>query len=205
MQITLLIKNYIEGIVDYIEFISNIDADSNEYLDELYQKKHKMGLINEAIYEKFPNFQKKFEWCINCGGGFFSKSSLYNLVYDLILIDFPNCKKYLKYEQNFNLSLSAIPDYLDGDEASKYIEDNIFSKIPLDLSRSKQIKFIKEQCKKDFFIEGNKIPHWVQSCEWPIRNNKPCKYLGNKRKGDLVEFLFEDIDTHNTFVVKQYY
>ena len=134
------------------------------------------------------------------------KSEIYNLIYSIVVAAEPKTVYYHKYSDDFSFFNSAVPDYVSGgEEACNYIEKEIISKLPSDISKSKRIKLCKEQIKKSFSIEGNKFPRWAQSAEWPIVNGKPAKYLGYHRKGDLVVYIFEDVDTKNMIEVKQIY
>lgn len=207
MNTKKIIEDYLSGAIQYDEFIAEVDKckDIINYLDEIYQERYREGIVDEAIYKHHPNFKAVYDWCLLCGGGFFTKSSLYDKVYELIHYKNNSLKYYTKYHDDFNLSLGCIPQYLDGDTSSVFIENEIMSKIPENLTKSQKIKFVKSECKRLFNIEGNKYPHWVQSCEWPIINNTPCKYLRSKRKGDMVEFIFEDPVTKNEIKVVQYY
>lgn len=200
-----IIYSFLSGKLQYKEFIENVNEKIFEYLDKIYQCKYKEGLIEHEDYNNFPNFRSIFDWCISCGGGFFSKASLYDEIYNIIIFIDSNIKKYSKYDEDYELALDCIPEYLDGEEASAYIDREIFSKIPLSFSKKEKKKFIKGECKKLFHIEGNKIPHWVQSCEWPIRNGYPCKYLNCKKNNDMVQFIFQDINTKKEIIIVQYF
>lgn len=156
-------------------------------------------------YKNFPNFKNIYEWCISCGGGFFTKVSLYDEIYSLMLFKNPNLKKYSKYDDDYYLSLDYIPEYLDGEEVSIYIEKEIFNKIPLNFTKAQKKKYIKEECKKLFHIEGNKFPRWAQSCEWPLRNGIPCKYIKQRKIGEMFQYYFLDVITNEEIIIEQYY
>ena len=79
------------------------------------------------------------------------------------------------------------------DEAGEYIEREIIDKLPIHLSESQRKKYVKD------------YPHWVQESEWPIKNGKPLRYIGSKRSGDLVQFIFDEIETKKQVIIEQYY
>lgn len=200
-----IIYNFISGKLQYKDFLKNVNGRVLEYLDKIYQNKYLKGLIEKEDYMNFPNFNSLYDWCISCGGGFFSKASLYDEVYNIIVFVDPNVEKYLKYDEDYELALDSVPEYLDGEEACAFIDMEIFSKLPLNLTKSEKKKFIKSECKRLFHIDGNKIPHWIQSCEWPIRNGSPCKYLKCKKEGDMAQFIFQDISTKEEIIIVQYF
>ena len=193
------------GKLQYKEFIVIINENIIKYLNEIYQNKYQKGLIEKEDYINFPNFKSLYDWCISCGGRFFTKATLYDEVYNLMVFINPSIERYLKYDEDHDLATECIPDYLDAEEASVYIDEEIFSKIPSDLSKSQKKKYIMNECKRLFHIENNKYPHWVQSSEWPVRNNKPLKYIKRIKKDDLVIIVFEDVDTKEQVFIEQFY
>ena len=66
-------------------------------------------------------------------------------------------------------------------------------------------KYVKDRCKTLFYLEKKHYPHWVQESEWPIKNGKPLRYIGSKRSGDLVQFIFDEVDTKEQVIIEQYY
>ena len=91
------------------------------------------------------------------------------------------------------------------DEAGEYIEREIIDKLPIHLSESQRKKYVKDRCKTLFYLEKKHYPHWVQESEWPIKNGKPLRYIGSKRSGDLVQFIFDEIETKKQVIIEQYY
>lgn len=81
----------------------------------------------------------------------------------------------------------------------------MFSKISDNLSKTKKIKFTKEECKKLFHIENRKIPSWAQFSEWPIRNGVPCKFIRQHKICEKVQYFFLDVNTNVEVIVEQYY
>ena len=200
-----IIYNFISGKLQYKDFLECVNERVFEYLDKIYQNKYQKGLIEKEDYMHFPNFKCLYDWCISCGGGFFSKASLYDEVYNIIVFVDSNVKKYLKYDEDYELALDSIPEYLDGEEACAFIDSEIFSKLPLNLSKIEKKKFIKNKCKELFHIEGNKYPRWIQSAEWPIRNGTPCKYIKQRKIGEKIQYIFQDINSDEEILIEQYY
>lgn len=51
-----------------------------------------------------------------------------------------------------------------------------------------------------------KYPRWAQDTDWPFSaTGKPLKYIGRKRDGDLVLYIFMDVDTQEIVTVEEYY
>lgn len=190
--------------ISYEEFINNLNDDVLNYLDEGYQKAYKNGKIHEMTYSRHINFKDYYHFIQNFSV-FDKKSELYNMVY--------LCMRSLGHEVNFNdkytklsiFAINAIPEYCDSEEASEFIEKEIINKLPMDISEEKRVKLCKQKCKELFHIENNKYPRWVQSSEWPVRNNKPLKYIKRIKKDDLVVFVFEDVDTKEQVLIEQFF
>ena len=90
-------------------------------------------------------------------------------------------------------------------EATLFIEKEIFSKLPLNISKTEKKKFIKNRFKELFHIEWNKYPRWIQSAEWPIRNDTPCKYIKQRKIGEKIQYIFQDINSGEKILIEQFY
>jgi len=115
-------------------------------------------------------------------------------------------EKILK-DKKIAFMFEAVPDYIDGPDVWEYVEKEIIAKLPEGLTFAQKIKACKEKIKDAFYLseKGAKRPSWAQEGEWPIINGKPCKYLSRRRDGDKVEYIFEDVDTHEQVIVEQFY
>mgnify|MGYP003550151525 FL=1 len=100
-----IIYNFISGNLQYKDFLENVNERVFEYLDNIYQNKYLKGLIEKEDYMNFPTFKSLYDWCISCGGGFFSKASLYDEVYNIIVFVDPNVEKYLKYDEDYEFMM----------------------------------------------------------------------------------------------------
>lgn len=197
---------FLTSEISYKEFVDLYF--SNEYLRGYYDKLSKeFDRIHpeKRFLEGYENFENVMITSKGCRGGFNGMAQLYKDIYSMECVFHQDVPFTSRYPEWSLLSIEAIPDYAEGDEATEFIEKEIFEKIPEDLSEAKKVKWCKEQVKHLFHIEGNKYPHWVQSGEWPMINNKPGMYVGRKRDHDKVDFIFEDPETKEQRIVTQYY
>ena len=96
------------------------------------------------------------------------------------------------------------PSWLDIPEA--FLQAEILSKIPKDLSRPKQVKWCKARIKELFRYE--KVPpRWWQNPEWPFNAaGKPLTFLYQKKpsKNDCrSQYHFHDPDSGKETIVEQ--
>lgn len=109
-----------------------------------------------------------------------------------------------QYHKRFDLYLNVAGEYLDGPEVRGLIASvvtNAMSEPTLGKQRAKA----KQQLKELFHLDGRHYPHWVQGPAWPMGKNTPMEFVSRKRKGELVTFLFRDVDTGESKVVEQYF
>ncbi len=194
-----IIKKYLNGTMQYDDFVKCINKEMLVYLDEKFKNAVELGLKEPSSV--LNTFQKYYEWLMKVKDPFFVKASMYEIIYKIINDN--DIAYYNIYEENFRLSLEAIPEYLLSDQVCAYIENNIFSKIPKEFSKTKKNKFVKDECKKVFLYESKK-PNWVQESEWPVINNKPLKFISQKRDGELVRFYFINEETKEEYIIEQY-
>ena len=66
-------------------------------------------------------------------------------------------------------------------------------------------KLQKQKLKEVFHVRPRKKPDWVQEPEWPMGENSPMEFVSKEQEGDLVRYLFRDVDTGAEQIVEQYY
>ena len=100
----------------------------------------------------------------------------------------------------------CVPMYLFGTEAVQFAEDLLLNNEEVRaLPKTKKIKYCKEKLREYFHIEGRHYPHWVQDAEWPFRDGKPMRFIGQKTDGELVTYTFVDDETGEVERVEQYW
>lgn len=95
-------------------------------------------------------------------------------------------------------------DYLGGPEVDSLVNKLVQSKDDT-ISATKFIQEAKQQLRVLFHLVPRKYPRWVQEPEWPMGKHSPMRYVDQRKIGDLVEYVFQDMDTEETRIVKQYY
>lgn len=176
---------------------------------EYYIQKNRMDHTYIVVPNKnYPTVKSLIDHFINSNCSFFmKKSEIYDLIFSITVAFEPNIIYYHKYSNDFKFFIRAVPSYITGGEAAcNYIEKEIITKIPFNVSETKRIKLCKEQIKQKFFIEGQKYPRWIQESEWPLsKTGKPTKFLRQESNGEVSYYYFLDVDTNEEIEVMQAY
>lgn len=94
--------------------------------------------------------------------------------------------------------------YLGGIEVDGIINE-VLAKKQEDTAVAKFINAAKQELRTRFHLGPRKYPHWIQEPEWPMGKHSPMLYVTQRSNGELVEFIFQDIDTEEQRIIKQYY
>lgn len=95
-------------------------------------------------------------------------------------------------------------DYLGGTEVDGLI-DSLLQGKPDDLSVSKFLTTVKQELRTLFHLTPRKYPRWAQEPEWPMGSKSPMAFVGQQKTGELVEYTFQDADTQQQQIVRQFY
>ena len=128
----------------------------------------------------------------------------FDLIASIIVIAFPEIIPTSFYEEERDFYMNAVGDYIGGPEVENLIAQ-IIQQFPPTMPKTKRKKEAKAAVKSLFHLNGAKYPQWVQEPEWPMGKHSPMVYLSRKRNGELVQFLFQDIDTNEIRIVEQLY
>ena len=128
----------------------------------------------------------------------------FDVIASIIVIAFPEITPTTFYEDERNFYMNAVGDYIGGFEVEECI-DNTIQQFPPSMPKTKRKKEAKAAIRSLFHIEGSKYPQWVQEPEWPMGKHSPMAYVSRKRDGDLVQFVFKDVDTDEIRIVEQLY
>lgn len=95
-------------------------------------------------------------------------------------------------------------DYLGGIEVDNLI-DEILNNKDENTTVTKFVNDTKQKLRILFHLVPRKYPRWIQEPEWPMGEKSPMAYISQQRCGDMVEFIFQDADTNEQRIVKQFY
>ena len=122
----------------------------------------------------------------------------------IIVVAFPDIQPTSYYDREQDFFCTVVGDSFGGREVEGCISSTL-SAFPDSMGMTKRKKDAKAAIKCLFHAEGAKCPRWVQEPEWPMGSKSPMAFISQKRKGDLVQFLFKDVDTNETRIVEQWY
>lgn len=208
--------DFVEGKISVEEMLYKIKENKKliMWLNNIVSSDEKMIIVKEHVLENNSNnFQietVKFEVEKYLQEELKSKNTnlakclnIFSTIADIIIKSFPydNIKVDETLSKKFNFLLDACPEYIGGADADilveKFLEENV------GITK----KHFKEEIKRIFNIEKCKYPRWVQSPEWPIaQSGKPMKFIKQitDKSSQITKFIFEDIDTKQETIVKQF-
>lgn len=133
---------------------------------------------------------------------YYHRDGFFKTILSVVEVVYPDCAATTLYEDQKALYDYAAGETIGGPEVEMWL-GKIFEET-LALPTRGRKKIAKERVRADFPCE-KRYPVWVQEPEWPMGEKRPMKYLSRRRDGDLVQFTFEDLDTHATRIVEQFY
>jgi len=92
-----------------------------------------------------------------------------------------------------------------GGPETDHIIRKVLTEAPEGASPKERRDFIKAALRQAFHLMPRKRPAWVQEPEWPMGKNSPMQYLRSEKEGELVRFLFQDVDTKELRVIEQFF
>ncbi len=129
---------------------------------------------------------------------------IFDVIQTAVLAKYPSIKPTKCYRQNDDYYSKALGNSIGGKEVLGYASE-ILDRFPRTMKTTERIKAGKEALWNAFHIKDRKVPRWVQEANWPMGQNSPMEYLGQKRDGELVKLSFRDVDTGEECVVEQFY
>ncbi len=133
-------------------------------------------------------------------------STAYSMLFELFRGELPDVEKSTYYKEIGQAAIEMVPEMLDSAEVGTLIFDIIAS--TGDLPKTKRKKAVREALDEAFQLKLlAKKPSWIQGSEWPMGTaGKPMRFVGqSKKKGELVEYTFEDVETLEKRTITQYY
>lgn len=133
-------------------------------------------------------------------------STAYNMLYNLFHDLLPDVEHSNYYAEIAELSLDTVSDVYDSPEVGNVLFTIITT--TEGMTKTKRKKAIRDAIADAFHLkETPKKPYWIQDSEWPLgTSSKPMRFIEqNKKKKELVEYIFEDVDTLQRRSITQYY
>lgn len=209
-----IIEQMLTGQIDMPEFIAQFKSDiqlQNQIRDlipESAKNNPSHELWERIYYGSFKNndfdFVRFLHWICRFDGTMGDNLNIFSVFQSIYTFYQPNIKCTMKYEKAFNLYLAVVRDCYDGPEVQHIVEAIINNALPLK-TKAQRIKQAKQDIEEQFHIADTKRPRWIQGPEWPMGKNSPMAFLSQKRKGELVQYSFVDVDTSDEKIVEQYY
>ncbi len=175
----------------------------DDFVADMIEKGDLMPAIPTRNY---PTVKSFIDWCSR-QYSVYKRSSIYDIIYSIVVTIDPLMQPYDEYEKDFKFFTKAVPEYISGgDDTCDFIQNEIINKLSVDMKQTKRIQLCKEEIKRVFHIEKNKYPRWIQSAEWPLsKTGKPTKFLRQKNVGEVSYYYFLDMDTNEEIEVMQAY
>ena len=128
----------------------------------------------------------------------------FETVASIVSVAHPDLKITKFYDQEKDFSICPAGDSTGGSEVEPAIEE-LLAQFPRSMGQGKRKKAAKAAIRELFHVEGNRVPRWAQSAEWPMGSQRPMKFVGQKKDGEQVLYTFQDVDTEEIRIVEQFY
>lgn len=129
----------------------------------------------------------------------------YEFLFSFVKTGFPTIERSNRFDKEFGFYLDVCKDYYGGGEVDLYLDKLIYEVYCENGSLSMKKTYAKEKIRESFHIVAKAFPRWIHAPEWPMGQNTPMAFLKQKRKGELVQFVFQDVDTNEIRVIEQVY
>ena len=167
------------------------------YIPSNPQKETAIKWINDC-YKGFTNFQSLTE----------RKSRKY-LVW-LYVRDYLAKKNYIEFlkredvEDIILLDVLSMPAFYSADaKVENYVKFKIIANMPQFNSISKAAAYVKEQIKTHFTCD-DKMPRWIQCCEWPFdENGEPLVFKKSLGNSSYKKYIFYD-KSNREIIIEQF-
>ena len=189
-----IIKKFVEGDIPIQKFkdfckenleFRNFISENNNYMVE---KKYDSNLLKMVDNMNWNNYSNQFKL---------------QLAFAKILFDENiSMKRTNTYYQKAVEFADFIPDWLS-DDAMEYVDENIITKVPNDLSDKEKKKWIRKKIKETFKFE-KRPPEFAQSGIWP--KDKDGNFLVFRKQiedGEKVTYVFVDPNTKQEYTFEE--
>lgn len=209
-----MLKNMLTGQISMKEFIVALNQDSqlqkelsalvpkdarNNSFHDLW-KRYSYAALQKTNFDLYLHLLKMFDFDGTLGDNL----NIFSAIRVVYCYRYPETQCTTMYEEAYDLYLDTINDCFDGPEVADIVEKIIQKALQIK-GKGNRKKAAKCVMVESFHITDGKRPRWIQGPEWPMGSMSPMKFLSQKRKGEQVEYTFEDIDTGTIRVIKQFY
>ena len=112
------------------------------------------------------------------------------------------CTTY--YEDNLFFYLELERDCFGGPEVMSLVKTVARNAVHI-RPKSARRKLASSQINELFHVHDNKKPRWVQGPMWPMGSVSPMEFISQKREKEFVLYTFQDVDSGQKKIIKQYF
>ena len=158
----------------------------------------------DGSFLRFIQASEAFSQRHPCQPAWVSIGWYFRPIASIVTVAYPEIVPTKYYDDEQEFYITAAGEYIGGPEVEEQI-GALLEAFPRTIGKGKRKKEARAAIRDYFHIKGSKYPIWVQEPEWPMGANSPMEYLSRKREGDLVQFIFRDVDTGEERIVEQFY
>ncbi len=210
----ITIEKMLAGQIEMSEFVrqleSNLDVQTSikkliphEAIENPSHELWKLISYDSLQANEF-DFIKFLHWLCRFDNTIRDNLNIFGTIQTAYLYHYPDAKCTNRYYDAHGLYLDVIKDCFDGPEVRSIIEDIIQTALKQS-TKKRRVEQAKREIQHSFHISDSKRPRWIQGPEWPRGTNSPMRFISQKRQGEQVQYLFEDVDTNEMCIVTQYY
>ena len=132
--------------------------------------------------------------------------NLFGFFMEFLEINGYSCTPTEEYSKKYTFLLKIQPSWLDMLDED-YLQQQVISKVPIELTENQKMKWCKERI-KDLFRYDDRPPRWIQEAEWPIVDGKPLVFKKQSKEvkdDERVHFYFYDPYTGQETIITQLY
>lgn len=129
---------------------------------------------------------------------------IFNTIRAIYLWVNPNQKCTNTYDDKINFYLDLEENCFGGPEVAhliKAVANEFLTMRP----KSARKKAGKAKVAELFHFADKVKPRWLHGPEWPMGSNSPMAFVSQSKDSNSVNYVFKDVDTGFTKIVKQYY
>jgi len=142
--------------------------------------------------------------CLSFGYGQMGQGVTWEIISRLVRFHFPDAKIREPVEESVGDLMGRLGLDLGGPEVDDLIRQIVDEYRDVRPAKERN-KLLKQKLKEAFHLKPRKKPDWAQEPEWPMGERSPMEFVSKEQEGDLVRYLFRDVDTGAERIVEQYY